>query len=161
MNLDEERYLEYWEKREKENIEQFECFEHSRKIIVISEDGELEELKVEGYHFETLYERFKVYEGADEFDEYVTSSVAAKNGFIVFILDTYSLSMFYPSSFTFKQKETLLNLLNTIPANAKVYASIIDNTESINMIEWNNGEEILNEYLKTLINEVPLKGRIK
>ena len=61
MNLDEERYLEYWEKREKENIEQFECFEHSRKIIVISEDGELEELKVEGYHFETLYERFKVF----------------------------------------------------------------------------------------------------
>lgn len=160
MKIDEEKYLEYRESKEQSKIEEFNCFKYPREILIITRSGELEEIKVEGYHFESLYERFKEYEEIDKYDEYITSCVAAKNGFIVFLIDPSNLSMFYPYSITKEQKETLTIVLNNIPNNAKVYAGIIENSEELELKEWNNGEEVLISIVKSLIDKMPLSEEL-
>lgn len=155
--IDEENYLEYREKRREENEEQNKCFKYNREILVIPPNGELEEINAEGYHFEKLYERFNEYEGSSKDNEYITAITGAKNGYVVFIIDTYSLCMFYPSSLKPIQSEVLITVLNRILNNSMVYGGMIEEQDNSKFKEWNKGREISIEVVKELINNIPLK----
>ncbi len=148
------QYLEY---RDSEaNLKKLTIFKSSRAILIVSPKGDIEEIDVTGkYHFECLYQRFLDFPGIDQNDEYVSSCVAAREGYIIFIIDDFGISMFYPESLTNIQKENVLSVLRQIDLDYLVFAGTVSVNQELEIQPFNSGDEISIKELMENIEKIP------
>ena len=159
MASGEMKYLDY-RALATENID---IFKYRRGVLLISPAGKDEELEVvgegfnEGYHFDRLINRFKHLPMVDCSDEYVLACAAAKyENYIVFIIDTISLSIFLPSFLTDVQKNTLMHYLLQLSPGVMLFAEVAPADEAAKMTALNEGEEISAASLINVVHAMPV-----
>lgn len=137
-----------------------ELFKNDREVLIVHENGEKEELDMRVMHLDSLRERFPDVDDGTMETEYAFSCELACFGYIVFIIDNFSISIFCPKTITLAQKETVVEILrklNDIEPEYLVYAGVVGDNHELDSIGDAKGNLPL--VLIDALDVIPIKNK--
>lgn len=135
-------------------------FKNDREVLIVYEDGEKEELDMRVMHLDSLRERFPDVDDGIMETEYAFSCELTFLGYIVFIIDNFSISIFLPKMISSWQKETVVEILrklNDIDPEYLVYAGIVMDDRELTAIGDAKGNFPL--VLVDALDVIPIKNK--
>lgn len=137
-------------------------FKRSREVLVVFPDGEHEELEMESFHLDSLRKKFPELDDATIETEYVFSCKAARCGYIIFIIDSFGISIFFPDKITIYQKNKVVEILLQIKQlnkNYLIYAGVVGDDVELN--SFNDGRGMLVDVLIEEIDNISLDMEVR